>query len=243
MVKRVKSYISGLDKMLNGGFPENSVVIINGGPGTGKTIICTQIAYYNALNGNKVVLFDLEQNREKIIEQMKQFKWSFEKVKRNMEIITIEDVEKEKGNYLEYLLEKINKTKYDIIVIDSLDSIITYLLKEEDIKKIGIEKIKDIVVPAIIDAEHVERMKIKHIFEMLTKSKATSLITSEKVDGEIGNTRDKISEFLCDGMITLNRNSISGGLTRTIEVVKMRRTNIDSSVHSFDFKKGGIFVE
>jgi len=42
MAKRVKSGIKGLDKLVGGGFPEKSVVLISGGPGTGKTTLGLQ---------------------------------------------------------------------------------------------------------------------------------------------------------------------------------------------------------
>jgi KaiC/GvpD/RAD55 family RecA-like ATPase len=39
MIKRVVTNIPGLDEILNGGIPERNVVLLSGGPGTGKTIL------------------------------------------------------------------------------------------------------------------------------------------------------------------------------------------------------------
>lgn len=41
-IERVKSGIPGLDEMLNGGIPKGRVILVVGGPGTGKTIFCTR---------------------------------------------------------------------------------------------------------------------------------------------------------------------------------------------------------
>jgi KaiC/GvpD/RAD55 family RecA-like ATPase len=41
-MKRVTSGIKGLDEMLGGGFPKGRVILITGGPGTGKTNMSLQ---------------------------------------------------------------------------------------------------------------------------------------------------------------------------------------------------------
>jgi len=38
-VTRVPSGLAGLDKLLDGGFPQNSCTLLSGGPGTGKTLL------------------------------------------------------------------------------------------------------------------------------------------------------------------------------------------------------------
>lgn len=47
-IERVSSGISGLDKLVEGGYPRNSVVLISGGPGTGKTTFALQYIYSGA---------------------------------------------------------------------------------------------------------------------------------------------------------------------------------------------------
>ena len=39
---RVPLGIVGLDRMIEGGIPKGRIVIVVGGPGTGKTIFCAQ---------------------------------------------------------------------------------------------------------------------------------------------------------------------------------------------------------
>ncbi|MEM5830349.1 MAG: ATPase domain-containing protein [Candidatus Aenigmatarchaeota archaeon] len=44
-MRRVKTGIPGLDDLLNGGIPERNVVLLSGGPGTGKTIFAQQFLW------------------------------------------------------------------------------------------------------------------------------------------------------------------------------------------------------
>ncbi|MEM4889958.1 MAG: ATPase domain-containing protein, partial [Thermosphaera sp.] len=42
MVERIKTGIPGFDEILNGGIPKRNVVLLSGGPGTGKSIFSAQ---------------------------------------------------------------------------------------------------------------------------------------------------------------------------------------------------------
>ncbi|MCK4313278.1 KaiC 1, partial [Candidatus Bathyarchaeota archaeon] len=45
MPKKIATGIRGLDELVGGGFPEGRVILIIGGPGAGKTIMCSQFLY------------------------------------------------------------------------------------------------------------------------------------------------------------------------------------------------------
>ncbi|MEB3825270.1 MAG: KaiC domain-containing protein, partial [Desulfurococcales archaeon] len=44
-MERVKTGIPGLDELLYGGIPKRNVVLVSGGPGTGKTIMSQQYIF------------------------------------------------------------------------------------------------------------------------------------------------------------------------------------------------------
>lgn len=56
---RLPSGISGLDRILDGGFAEGASYIIQGRPGAGKTILSNQIAFWHARSGLKVLYVTL----------------------------------------------------------------------------------------------------------------------------------------------------------------------------------------
>src|SRR5262245_25967518 len=45
---RVKTGCEGLDQVLHGGFPANSLNVVMGAPGSGKTILAQQLAFSHA---------------------------------------------------------------------------------------------------------------------------------------------------------------------------------------------------
>lgn len=51
-MSKVITGIRRLDNMLKGGFPEVSIILMSGGPGSGKTVLSAQF-YITALNAVK----------------------------------------------------------------------------------------------------------------------------------------------------------------------------------------------
>jgi hypothetical protein len=58
-VERVRTEVPGLDAVLRGGLVKGSVYVIQGPPGSGKTILANQIGYRHAASGGRVVYMTL----------------------------------------------------------------------------------------------------------------------------------------------------------------------------------------
>ncbi len=50
-IERLKTGNSQLDEILHGGFPINTINVVMGAPGTGKTILAEQLVFANATAG------------------------------------------------------------------------------------------------------------------------------------------------------------------------------------------------
>ena len=57
-VSRVTTGIAGLDTLLEGGFPQGSINLISGTPGTGKTIVCFQYLNAGLQKGEKCIFYE-----------------------------------------------------------------------------------------------------------------------------------------------------------------------------------------
>ena len=66
MAERVSSGIVGLDKHMEGGFIKNSVNLLSGATGTGKTIFGLQYIWDGLLKGENGVYVSLEQEPEEV---------------------------------------------------------------------------------------------------------------------------------------------------------------------------------
>jgi circadian clock protein KaiC len=59
LIKRVPSGITGLDEILKGGFLEGGVYIVQGAPGTGKTILGNEVCFRHAAAGGRAAYVTL----------------------------------------------------------------------------------------------------------------------------------------------------------------------------------------
>src|SRR6266581_3773536 len=75
---RTPTGIPGLDKLLPGGLPKSRIILLSGGPGTGKTILSSQYlvngildyeesGVYVSLDENKQHVFEEIENNKKLI--------------------------------------------------------------------------------------------------------------------------------------------------------------------------------
>ena len=238
MNDKIATYIEGLDSMLGGGIPQGIVVLIAGTPGTGKSILCMEILYKNALKGKRCLYLNLEQNDGRLERQMKQFGWDPTKVPS----LKIVSVDTSNASVVDFILTEIKKSDYDIIALDSLDSISSSPAMVEELATQSFESVAQYTIPTVMDTVTVGRMKLKRIFNSIAKSKATAFVTSERVEGGQGISRDTISEFLSDGIILLTGTTIGKKLMRTIEVSKMRFTEIPGGKYDLQITKQGLAV-
>ncbi len=64
-----------MDKMLEGGFPDNSSILLNGTPGIGKSIFCQQFIYEGLKNSEKCIFLTFDVKPETIRNSMARFGW------------------------------------------------------------------------------------------------------------------------------------------------------------------------
>jgi circadian clock protein KaiC len=145
VTKKVKTGVSGLDKVLNGGIPKGSIILISGATGTGKTILCLEFVYHGAkMFKEPGVFLSTEQSEEDLKNQLKSFGWDCDSlIKKNL--LYIEKIDLTKcGDVVEKVTSIVQKTKAKRLVLDSLTTLTEFLSPAEIEEKDGIELIKTI---------------------------------------------------------------------------------------------------
>jgi len=219
MVHKYKTYIKGFDEELDGGIPENHIVLISGTPGTMKSSVAYNILYNNIKNeGSNGVYVSLEQSRENFMFQIQSLGLhdiedldltilDMAKIRKEVDMSKerpwIEVVKK----HLDYLKETL---EFDLLVIDSLP-VVEMLSKIED-----------------------ERAYLFYFFEWLRDLKVTSFIIAE-----ISPDPTKVypEEFLADGIILLTMERVNEvDVHRRIRCVKMRGVDHNTGYFTLEFK-------
>lgn len=152
-VKRVSSGIKGLDKLIEGGFPEGNVILYTGEPGTGKTIAALQFLVKNSTTTKKGLYVTLEQSNHDLMDQASQFGWNLEQLNKQKKLSMLylkssgelvdlftNAILHTSSGLMEFLSDFVQKNKVGYIVLDSISDLkINSKLSEYMLKKMNIK--------------------------------------------------------------------------------------------------------
>ena len=214
-----------LDELLGGGIPQGFSILLTGPTGSAKTILAAQILAHNASKGKKCLYVTFDMSKDKIINQMKQFKLNF---KSNPKLKVLE-LDPEKDKDVLYLFKLIDTSDYDMVAVDSLASLASVRFKHE----------KGRSVP-----EELTRNKVGHIIKSFQKNNITAILLNEQPEGSNALSRDGVSEFMCDGIFLLYYACVVSYVGRrdyrSIRVRKMRQVNHEKFPVPFEITHEGI---
>jgi KaiC/GvpD/RAD55 family RecA-like ATPase len=230
----VKTEVPGFDDLFENGIPTGNNILVAGGAGSGKTILCLQTLMNKANEGKKGVYLTLEESEDRLKQHMKDFGWNPEEMikKGRLKIIRMNPFDitrnvdamlaKQKGELLididPVLLPE--GFKPDFIVIDSLTAIAS----------------------AFTNMDESYRIYIEQLFRFLENLGATSfLITETEQVPKIYSTTG-VEEFLADGVIVLYNFKRGDVRENALEVLKMRGENHKKKIVAMQINEKGIVV-
>lgn len=250
-IKRVKTYINGLDENIQGGVPEGHVVLISGAAGTMKSSVTFNILYHEAVNGQNGIYFSLEQSAESLINHMINMDYDFSKV--NLVVIKnlaelqqqISAVSKDQGTLFVIDMGCVRKEIRDIHSdnnkswLNVIKNVIKKLNKETGVKRFVLDSLSALYVVSRFENP---RMELFHIFEFLRDLNITSYLISEMpLDGSKFSEYE-IEDFLSDAIIVIKLTPFRRQVVREISVVKMRATACNNDIFSLEFKNGQFYA-
>ncbi|HIE14982.1 TPA: hypothetical protein EYP70_06890 [Candidatus Bathyarchaeota archaeon] len=230
-MEKVSSGILGLDEMLDGGFPRGRIILLCGGPGTGKTVFSLQFLAKAAERGEAGVYVTLEEPLELIRKNAETFGWALdEKERKNLLRMldfyavpyagTIGIRERQSKKFILSIMNEIEMAVYDI-----------------DAKNVVIDPLTSLTIH-----EHsagIKRHKIASLFDRLRKLRCTSICTSEVQSP----TREfYIEEFLADGVIWFEKVIKDFTLIKTVRIEKMRGVAYDEQPRRYTINENGLTV-
>lgn len=237
IIQRLKTGISGLDHIIEGGVPKNSITLVSGPPGSGKSIFCFQFLYQGLLENEKVLYLTLDKKEDGLILQAKklgiEFQSAIESGQAKFRYLNIN-----KKHVYETMNNEILSGQYQRIVLDSITPLSEMPMYVENMENINNDPNFENAEVSSPGYGPVRRKHLLYIMNALESSGSTSVVTSELPLGTTSISRDGISEFLADGVITLNFDSTMD--RRKLIVLKMRNTKHTLKPQEMHIDKGGI---
>jgi KaiC/GvpD/RAD55 family RecA-like ATPase len=214
---RVSTGIYGLDDLMGKGFRENTISIVRGGTGVGKTTFALQYSLYGLNHGEKVVFVSFEMSEEQIIRDCRDIGWEeieYHIEKGNLNIIHLfgEDLTFPSLDIVE-MVRKAMSAQNQRIVIDPLTYPTFYSEKEK-------------------------RKSLSTIFKELRKLGTTVTTLEEPTDGNHISEGSAMPLYLADTVIYLQNLGFGEIYDRTLRIMKHRGSKHGDSLYPYSIETG-----
>ena len=237
-LERVKTGVKGLDELLSGGIPKESITLVSGAPGSGKSIFCYQFIAQGVAEGQKCLYLTLDKKIEGLLLQAAELGINFDSAIQSG-LVKFLFLNINKKLIYESMINEILSGDYDRIVLDSitpLSEMPIYINNPEfisEVDNIDHDEISSGNFP-------VRRLHLHYIMNALETSRCTAVVTSELPSGSTNYSRDGLSEFLADGVIILSLDPTMD--RRKLAVMKMRSTKHTLKPQNIEIGRGGMQI-
>lgn len=223
--ERIDIGIGGLDRMITDGVPRESLILVIGGPGTGKTTFGLQFVNEALRNGERAVYFTMEQSEESMLRTAKQKGWEFGRYEEagKLALIQMDPVE---------MMTNMRSIRNDLV----------RMVSDFGASRIVIDSVSHLEM--MFDDRSERRDQIFYFSESLKETGATTLVTSESNIEDPYSSRYGIMEYTSDSVFVL-RQVRTEDLREThlaIETTKIRDTDHSREIKPFEITGDGIVV-
>jgi circadian clock protein KaiC len=218
----VSTGVAGLDAMLGGGWPRASTTIVQGGTGTGKTLLGLQFLLAGARRGEAGIVFLLEETPDQVRGFAQSLGWDL-RLLEDSGLLTLSycsPVELSPDRFLDRARADVERLAVRHAVLDSLTSMALGVPSDRRFKELVYALSKDF---------HARGINLQMNMEV------ADLLGAGQLSGH------GVS-FAADNVVQLKYVEIEGHLQRGISVLKARGLRHATDVRKLSVEPGGVHV-
>lgn len=218
---RISSGSSELDAMCGGGFFRDSIILVSGPTGTGKTLITTEFIAGGDIEGERCLLFAFEESREQLVRNASGWGVDFAKMEAEgrLKVVCAYPESAALEDHLIHIKREVESFKPDRMAVDSLSAL----------ERVAPSKsFREFVIGLVSFVKHLE---IPGLFTSTT----SSLLGGDSI------TETHIST-ITDSIILLRYVEMQGQMRRGLTVLKMRGSLHDKDIREFTIDGKGMHV-
>jgi len=226
----IQTGIDGLDTIFLGGILKGNIILVEGAPGTGKTLTGLTFIYRGVVEYDEpglIVVFEV--SPDKLIRDMAAFGWDVERLQEQgkLEIIftSPQVLEQELRSPDSLLLEAAAKIGAQRIFIDGISLLRPIPNGNGTENGSGRAGYRDL---------------LQQVIEGLQRENLTAMVSHELTAQDENLPTLEVAEFVSDTVIRLSRERIpTGGIHRSIEIIKSRGQGYDQGKHTLQIDEWG----
>ncbi len=201
-----------LDDMCGGGFFRDSVVLVSGATGTGKTLTVTQFMAGGAENGERCLLFAFEESREQLIRNATGWGFDFKQMESTgyLRVINVYPESTGLEEHLIHMKEAIYDYRPNRVAVDSLSAL-------ERVSTL--KSFREFVISLTSYIKHQDTTGL------FTATTSTLMGGASVTEAHISTITDSI--------LLLRYVEIYGEMLRGLTILKMRGSRHDKAIREF----------
>lgn len=219
-VERYPSGVLGLDEMTRGGWLRNSIVIVRGPTGSGKTLLAGLYALAGGRRGERVVYYGFEETRRILLRNYREIGMAMEPVIDS--------------GHVKVICRYPEATSLEDLLVDL---------------RLGLEELKPslVIIDSISSIEHASSEKgfrqfMIGVASMLREHGRSALITQTISTAEITEHSAPYLSTIADAIVTLDYSTEGFNLDRQMRVIKMRGSAHEQHPYRLEIEPGGLKV-
>ena len=222
LADRVATGVAGLDALLSGGLPRASATMVQGGTGTGKTLMGLHFLLEGARRGEPGILFTLEETPAQIRAVASNFGWQLAPLEAQGRLLIsyTSPVELVTDRFLDHARRQIEKIGARHAVLDSLTSM-----------SLGVQSPRRFRELVYALTKHFRAVGVTPV---MTMEVAQLLGTAQLTGHGVSST--------ADNLILLRYVEMQGQLERAVAVLKARGTSHITELRHFRIDRRGAHV-
>ncbi len=218
---RISSGNTELDKLCGGGFFRDSIILVSGATGTGKTLISTEFIGGGVDTGERCLLFAYEESREQLFRNAIGWGRDFERMEQEGNLKVICDYPETAGleDHLLRMRSVIQEYQPNRVAVDSLSAL----------ERVGTVKgFREFVIGLTSFIKHQE------VAGLFTSTTPTLLGGTSVTEAHISTITDSI--------ILLRYVEMFGEMRRGLTVLKMRGSMHNKDIREFTIDNKGMHI-
>lgn len=220
VVERYSSGVTGLDDMTGGGWLRNSIIIVRGPTGSGKTMLAGLFARAGAARGERVVYYGFEETRPILL--------------RNYREIGMDMAPYIQAGNLKVICRYPEATSLEDLLVDL---------------RLGLEELKPslVVLDSISSIEHASSEKgfrqfMIGVAAILREYGRSAFITQTIASSEVAEHTAPYLSTIADAILALNYSTEGYDLDRRMRVIKMRGSDHAQHPYRLSIEPSGLKV-
>ncbi|MGY5852766.1 MAG: ATPase domain-containing protein [Candidatus Thorarchaeota archaeon] len=229
---RCSTGIDELDKLLIGGIPKGRTILVEGPPGTGKTILSLHFilagTIYRPRDPEPCIFVCLDSSPADLIREAATFGWNLQRLIELKQLIIIDAFSGRLGL----------KPELPLAITAGEFSIKKVMQRiEEAYEEISPKRLVIDPVSALLDDldERKRREAVLGLTALLSRLSLTTLLNAEVKEAGVG-----VERYAAHGLIRLDYEEVGSKVGRTLRIVKMRETMHAMDIVPYEIKANGI---